>query len=145
MINATQTFESFVKSGERIVLLFAAGVLTVASGCDRPSDQPLLAPVSGVVTLDDKPAAGKKVIFSPEGGRPSIGTTDKQGYYELMYTNKWEGAIVGPHEVTVSTPVPARDGVPYRENIPAQYNLKTTLTANVEDRDNVINLELKSK
>ncbi|MGD9857791.1 MAG: hypothetical protein AB7U20_22840 [Planctomycetaceae bacterium] len=119
-------------------------LLCVSAGCDRPSDQPNLAPVTGVVTLDNQPLAGKDVIFAPEGGRPSIGTTSELGEYKLMYTNKWEGAIVGPHKVTVSTPVPAREGDPYEENIPTRYNIDSTLTAEVKDGKNVIDFELTS-
>lgn len=107
---------------------------------------PPLAPVTGVILLDGKPAVGKQVIFSPEGGRPSIGTTNEQGEYQLMYTVKWEGAIIGNHKVTISTPVPDFDGAPYHEDIPAHYttDAETPLTAEVKDEDNVINFDLKS-
>ena len=45
-------------------------------------------PVTGVVTMDGKPLPGVRVIFSPaEGGRAnSVGTTDTEGAYSLVYT-----------------------------------------------------------
>jgi hypothetical protein len=121
-------------------------VLLVANvGCDRPSDQPPLAPVRGVVTMDGNPLAGKNVVFSPQGGRASMGKTNENGEYELMYTNRWEGAIIGPHDVTILTPGPEVEGMPYQENVPFKYNVNTILKAEVEDKANVIDFELESK
>jgi hypothetical protein len=125
--------------------VLAAVLLVVSSGCDRPSDQPPLAPVSGVVTMDGKPLAGKNVVFSPKEGRASMGRTNENGEYKLMYTNRWEGAIIGPHDVTILTPGPEVEGMPYQENVPFKYNVNTILKAEVEDTDNVIDFKLESK
>jgi hypothetical protein len=135
------TLDINAKSGAAIWLLCAL----CASGCNTPSDQPELAPVSGVVTLDGKPLANKTVIFTPPTGRPSMGTTNEEGEYELRYTMTIEGAIIGTHDVTITTP---RDeynpGI--RETIPRKFNSESTLTAVVEDKwENTIDFDLKSE
>ena len=76
-------------------------VLTVGCG-GPPSDQPDLGEVSGKVTVDGTALANATVTFTPTGkGRPSTGTTDSEGYYELMYTLEASGAAMGEHVVTI--------------------------------------------
>ena len=79
-------------------------VMTISLGCDGgASDLPDLGTVTGTVTVDGKPAADLTVGFAPEGGgRPSTGTTDAQGKYELMYNATNMGAKVGKHSVSLS-------------------------------------------
>lgn len=88
---------------QRYVL--AVGVLSLLflSACGS-SDRPPLARVSGTVTLDDKPLEGARVTFTPAEGRPSTGTTDSEGKYELQYAVDAMGASVGEHTVTVEPP-----------------------------------------
>ena len=70
-------------------------------GCGR-SDIPELGTVSGVVTLNNEPLANAIVNFSPQAaGRPSTAETDASGRYSLLYLTDIEGAVVGPHAVTV--------------------------------------------
>ena len=128
---------------------FHGGVLILlgllGSGCNTPSDQPELAPVSGVVTLDGKPLANKTVIFTPPTGRPSMGTTNEDGEYELRYTMTIEGAIIGNHDVTITSPRDEYDPS-WRETVPRKFNSESTLTAEVEDKwQNTIDFHLKSE
>lgn len=80
------------------------GVLLV--GCDSG---PKLAPVSGVVKLDGKPYANAMVSFQPiasgstDPGKGSVGGTDEQGRFVMMYDGTKKGAIVGRHRVRIST------------------------------------------
>ncbi|MGH7200536.1 MAG: hypothetical protein ACREJB_08020, partial [Planctomycetaceae bacterium] len=63
-----------------------------------------------------------------ETGRPSTGTTDEDGHYELGYSLDAEGAMIGKHVVRITTGRPAdedEDGNPtaaVREKVPVEYN-----------------------
>ena len=131
-------------TNRRITLLVA--LICAVVGCSQ-GDLPDLAPVSGVVTLDGKPLGNKQVIFMPENGRPSMGETDEDGAYELSYTAQIKGAIIGHHAVTITTPPPNQgDGnlKGYKETVPAKYNSKSELKAEVESGRNTLNFELKT-
>jgi hypothetical protein len=65
-------------------LLLAAAGLAALSGCGGPS----MAPVKG------------RVMFK-EPGKPAVGFTDENGYYELSTFKPLDGAIVGGHRVSV--------------------------------------------
>ena len=121
--------------------LFMFGSLCSVVGCGQSG--PELAPVSGVVTLDGKPLAGKTVGFTPDDGRrSSVGFTDEDGRYEMYYTAQRKGALLTKHIVTIYTPEDAYP--PARENVPAKYRINTELSAVVEDANNKFDFELKS-
>lgn len=70
-----------------------------------------VAPVSGVVTLDDQPLGGASITTQPIGqgtrtpGPGSFATTDAQGHFELeLVKPARKGAIVGQHRVMISQP-----------------------------------------
>ncbi|MFK7777797.1 MAG: hypothetical protein QM501_06695 [Gimesia sp.] len=113
-----------------------------------PSDQPELAEVTGVVTLDNKPLEGVLVQFSPAEGRGSQSMTDSEGNYDLTYVYPTKGAKIGEHKVTIETP-PVDDSDPdapkVKELVPAKYRVDSTLTADVKAEDNQINFHLTSK
>lgn len=122
--------------------------LVLIGGCGGggASDQPDLARVSGTVTLDNKPLANATVRFYPQDGRPSSGQTDSQGRYELIYLAGTKGAVLGEHEVRITTADDDEDplGLQNTETVPAIYNKQTTLKQTVEKKDNVIDFTLKS-
>jgi hypothetical protein len=61
-----------------------------------------LLPVSGQVTLDEKPVAGAAVLFQTVAGGPvASAVTDDDGRYTLMTANR-KGAVPGEHKVTVT-------------------------------------------
>ncbi len=128
-------------------------------GCGGSSDQPELGEVTGTITLDGKPLSGVAVVFQPENGRPARGMTDANGKYELTYIRQTKGSKVGPNRVeiapseegeseesegsdTVNANLPARQST--KAKIPARYNLKSELNAEVKPGKNTFDFELKS-
>ena len=80
-------------------------ILAVTVGC---SSGRKIVPVSGVVTVDDKPARNVIVSFQPLGaendqnpGRGSTATTDENGRYSLIYDGERPGALTGKHRVRI--------------------------------------------
>lgn len=117
-------------------------LLVAVLGCSR-SEYPL-GPVSGVVTLDGKPLSGARVGFEPirrgEGpnaGPGSYGTTDAEGRYRLKTIDGDTGAVVGRHNVRLSTfrgeVIPGRDEVKVVvvEKVPDRYIQTGALTFEV--------------
>ena len=137
----------------RVVVLLVCGII-LCDGCSSgPDDVPETGTVTGTVTLDGTPLAEALVIFQPESGRTSAGTTDSTGKYELDYTSTLKGAKLGKHTVSITTfkapegnleTKEAQKEVP-KEKVPAQYNKDTTLTAEVKAGENTIDLDLQSK
>jgi len=85
--------------------LFVLLGLASLVGCDSG---PSLVPVSGVVTLNDKPLTSGTVIYHPDKakgnkfGGLSVGEINDKGEYTLQ-TNGKPGAPVGPCKVTVTS------------------------------------------
>ncbi|MCA9014015.1 MAG: hypothetical protein KDA77_01675 [Planctomycetaceae bacterium] len=141
-----------VAASWRISFLFTF-LCIIAAGCSNtPGDQPDLGTVTGTVTLDEKPLAGVMVVFSPESGRSSMGTTDDAGKYELVYVGDTRGAKIGMHKISITTAQTdsseeegGAGAAPFKETIPAKYNTKSTLTEEVKAGDNVFDFKLTSK
>ncbi|QDT63322.1 DUF4198 domain-containing protein [Calycomorphotria hydatis] len=125
------------------------GFLVLAAGCSNV-DLPELAEVRGTVLLDGKPVPDAQVVFAPQGGRPSQGTTDSEGKFTLTYSNNATGAIPGQHFVQISTfksisKADSEETITTPELIPAKYNEETTLTRTVEPGINDFTFELDSE
>jgi hypothetical protein len=122
----------------RIVAVFALYLVlgTALLGCGRGGR---FAPVSGTVTLDEKPLADAYLIFQPVNGAPdqiSQGQTDATGAYTLAGVDGREGALVGPHQVRITTIPPnamedERSPLP-KDRVPAKYQYEP-LTYDVPD------------
>jgi hypothetical protein len=132
----------------------AIASLPVLAGCSSaPADQPPLGRVRGRVTMDGQPLAGVDIVFSPAKGRPSMATTDSTGRYDLFYINTTKGAKVGPHKVFIRPAETSPDEVPGdgskpaapRPVVPAKYNKRSELTAEVKAGGNTIDFALESK
>ena len=136
--------------------------LMLAGCAGRPADYPETAPVRGVVTLDGKPLTGASVNFVPAAGRSSAGMTDDDGRYELSYTGRIKGAMLGSHRVMLSKRVPdsayemspqekemLANGdyfLPLVEMLPERYRgSESELSAEVESGRNVIDFKLTSE
>lgn len=121
--------------GQSAFVLFAL-LAAVAAGCGGSGEQ-TVAPVSGVVTLDSKPLPGVTVLFQPAAGPQtvtagpgSIGVTGPDGRYVLETIEaRKKGAIVGKHNVTLSTaqgdPNDDRAAAGSKEVIPANQRTRT--------------------
>ncbi len=79
--------------------MFAFALLPLA-GCGQ-SDRPPMGQVQGTVLLHGKPLASADIVFRPDKGRVSYGTTDANGHYDLIYLRQDHGAIVGKHTVQI--------------------------------------------
>jgi hypothetical protein len=132
----------------------------LSAGCGRSA---VLVPVSGVVTLDEKPLEGASVAFMPDaGGKPmsadyvgSQGKTDANGRYSLttMEAEPRAGALLGKHRVTI-TLMPAEEAQPdagpasrrVPQKLPAKYNIDTQLECIVPRHGRTdANFDLQSK
>lgn len=105
--------------------------LLLITGCDK-STGPELGQVKGRVTLNGQPLEGARIIFWPGEGRPSVATTDGAGRYELRYTTNQNGALVGNHQVRISTAIPLPDDTTAKEVVPAEFNTNSTLVREVK-------------
>jgi hypothetical protein len=147
---------------------FALAALTipVTLGCGSKSETlPQLVPVSGTVTLDDKPLTGATVHFVPDGdstGAESTGITDGNGKYEL-HTREGNasktGAVPGKYRVWFSRligpdgkPVPADSETPpadlgARESLPPRLSdpLKSDERVEVSGSGGTIDFKLSKK
>lgn len=92
------------------------GLLLLATGCGSAAanSTPDLIPVTGLVTLDDKPIAGVTVMFNPfQGtrGTGAYGATDAEGRYKLLHRSEHDGCQEGEYGVTF-TKIIQPDGSP---------------------------------
>lgn len=116
-------------------------VILACVGCG-PSGPPL-ATVEGTILVDGNPMQGLFVEFQPEGGSPSIGETDEQGFYRLRFSRERWGAEVCDHKVRIMADEDGggRNG---RDRLPPKYNAKTELQREVKAGRNVIDFELET-
>ncbi len=113
----------------------------VAGGCSKSGDRPDLGEVTGVVTLDGEPLANASISFTEPGFRSSVGKTDSEGRYELIYIRDIKGAAVGTHTVRIKCFAEPGQHV---KQVPRKYNDESELTQEVKPGQNVINFNLKS-
>lgn len=122
--------------------------LLMSLGCGSgPDDQPQVAPVQGVITVNGQPRENLQIMFTPEKGRPSMGTTNENGEYTLTYLRDIEGAMLGKHTVqisamNVSTSDKVTNPKPLKDAIPAEYNTRSKLVVNVAPGDNSLDFQL---
>jgi len=140
----------------RLLLLVAALSLLGNIGCGS-GGIPGHKAVSGTVTLDGQPLDQGLIQFQPQGSGGVNGSARiEAGKYALP---EGGGLPVGSYKVAISsTNAPAATSsdpmeamnqagkAKAVERIPAQYNVKTTLTATVtEEGEQVFPFDLKSK
>ena len=111
------------------------------------SNAPELGYVEGTVTLEGTPLAGATLTFQPEEGRPSTGTTDEKGDFELLYTSSEYGAKIGKHRVTITTYNEGGeddpDDKPQPEKVPAKYQGKDAPIKHVKEGRQTIDFALE--
>lgn len=110
------------------------GMTGFLAGCGGGSTVPKLAPVTGTVSIDGKPAAGVTVAFNPTGSTKStggMGVTGPDGKYQVVHRSGEAGIEPGSYAVTFSrmmqadgSPLPAGTSpldVDAQETIPDQF------------------------
>lgn len=121
--------------------VLAATVFALGTGCGGEVE---MAPVQGVVTLNDKPVGNVLVVFQPEAKpgeieaptRPSMATADELGRYQLSTKVKGDGAAVGVHSVSIAA---ASGEEPPPGRLPYGY------TVTVKSGENAIDLPLEPR
>ncbi len=113
-------------------------------------DEVELGDAHGVVTIDGKPTKDLTIRFVPiGGGRSARGRTDENGYYEMLYSARASGALVGPVRVEITAAEETTDAAGNShmkpETILERYNVNSELTAEVGSGDNSFDFDLKSK
>jgi hypothetical protein len=136
---------------QRFSPVFCVILILSLTGCGGGGEPiPELAQVTGVVTMDGAPLDGAKIIFEPQQSadkarrRASSATTESDGSYTLQYNSDASGATPGSHKVLISK-MPDDPEQAGEQLIPAKYNNKTELTAEVKEGDNSFDFDLKSK
>ena len=91
----------------RSTALVAGALACCLFGCNSGN---VYVPVSGVVTLNDKPYKNASVNFQPIAGdqntapgRASFGYTDENGRFTLKSVDGQSGATPGKHLIRIST------------------------------------------
>ena len=90
---------------------------------------PKLAEATGTVLMKGAPLEGARVQFIPTTGASSVGMTDAQGKFTLMYNGKTPGVVPGNNIIKISK----MTGEAGDELVPAKYNASTKLYLEVKD------------
>ena len=121
------------------------GLGCLIAGCNGG---PQLGAVEGTVRLDGEAVEAASLIFQPDSGPPSMGTTDAEGHFEIMFEKGRPGAVVGQHKVRIQTYRfgLSEDRTPQitPERIPAKYNRETELSREVVAGRQTIDFDLTS-
>ena len=121
--------------------------IVVFVGCGGGQDGPEQYSVTGTVTLDGKPLPEGMIAFEadpPDGKAPDHATITNGGYSAEVSEGKKKVQIT--HKVTEMVPMGDTKMEMENETIPAQYNVRSKLSADVKaDTENTFYFELKSK
>src|SRR5262249_37913654 len=119
----------------RVLFLVVVAGAAFLAGCE-----PTLAPVKGRVTCNGKPVAEAQITFDPvpknegdrDAGKPGTGFTDAAGNDRLTTFHAGDGALVGPHRVSVVLD----------NTNPARCTREKRLTWEVKPGTNQVDIEL---
>lgn len=136
---------------QRFNSVFCVILILALTGCGGGGEPiPELAQVTGIVTMNGTPLSNAKIIFEPQQAsdkarrRASSATTKSDGSYTLEYNSDASGATPGSHKVLILK-MPDNPDDAGMQLVPAKYNDKTELTAEVKTGENSFNFDLKSK
>lgn len=144
----------------RYWMLGASMALAIGSiGCDTAPranyERLALVSAGGTVTLDGQPLVGAVVTFhDPVDETFSYGLTDQSGYFALQLDSVMPGVTPGTKVVRISTSrqIPGLttsadgedpDGPRSTEQVPDQYDSKTTLQVEVTPQQTRYDFHLK--
>jgi len=127
----------------------AAGIALLAAlaGC---ASQTKIALVAGTVSMNGQPLPQAMVEFQPDFGAPSYGYTDAEGRFELSYQPHQAGALVGKHQVRITTAGEKTDprtdcARQTPEIVPESYNEQTELVVEVVPGKNQVDLRIEGR
>jgi hypothetical protein len=128
---------------EKAIRFALLAVCLLPAGCGSSGSSDIVK-ARGTVTYHHQPLPDVSVTFLPDHGRPANGKTDAAGRFVLSTLNLGDGAVLGPHKVsiatTVATPMPgtpeAKAAGHSAPSFPAKYSNPNSsgLTAVVEAR-----------
>lgn len=137
------------------VAMLAVCLSMTGCGASAVKDQPELGTVRGTISLEGTPLPGVSVTFQPVDGRPASGVTNTEGEYELVYIRNTMGCKTGTCHVSIANDAEVADELEQEGDgfeqvvsdtasveIPAKYNTKTELTANVQPGENTFDFDL---
>ncbi len=132
----------------RMVSISFVGLLTMIVGCPAGSGGPATYSVSGTVKFDGQPVKTGDIQFEPEtpGQAPDAGQIVNGSYTLKAKAGKKKVKITASRDIPGKTTKGAmgEDIVAKEDFIPANYNSKTELTAEVKaSGTNSFNFELK--
>ena len=121
-------------------------LLLLTAGCGGSDGDVERSEVSGSVTYAGKPIEDGQIRFVPEEG--TVGPVSAAPIANGKYTIDAKGGVpVGAHRVEIeayqvdekagSEEIPGVEGPPRKQYIPAKYNQKTELKADVDDSGQV--------
>ena len=139
---------------KRRILPIGGGILVVGGLCyllfsmmANDPDVPLLANVSGTITLDGKPLPNATVNFEPVTDKKvvqqlggSVGRSDNEGVYNLTYPGGHDGAVLGMHTVRIN-----KTDTQGLEVLAKKYHLQSQMKHEVKAGSNTIDLDLRSE
>jgi hypothetical protein len=115
--------------------------LFLIAGCGKSGPQ--IAPVHGRVTLAGQPLASADIRFQPDGPeRPSVGSTDSDGRYELIFKRGQPGAVVGQHTVRIWVSAEVVRNPPI---IASRFDTKSELRREVKSGDNEFDFDVTTE
>jgi hypothetical protein len=134
--------------GSRLALL----AIMSGTGCGEPSDKFPREPVRGTVIFDGKPLKSGTIVFLPTSvpAETQAGGMIQHGVYDIP---RREGPVPGVYTVVITASVsnatvpagaPGNELPIPRQPVPAKYNIKSGLKADVKKGgDNQFNFDLK--
>jgi hypothetical protein len=141
----SSTPKRFARAGAAVVCMAA---IALGAGCGNSNRK--TAPVEGTITYKGKPVPHGTVMFQPDDGPAATGEI-QNGRYVLTTDPDGDGAVLGKHKVTVisledqSARLPEDRAPLLPAVVPLKYSFpdRSGLTATIEDKNNVINFDLK--
>jgi hypothetical protein len=140
-----------------ITLLGMLALISALAGCGGAAQGLRRAPVRGTIRLDGQPIEQGYISFYPirQTKGPIVGVQISNGEFKV---SKSKGPVVGWNRLVISSKRKSGKKIPMGsphppdvmtdeivEAVPARYNTDSTLEHEIENRKNVIDLDLVSK
>jgi hypothetical protein len=91
--------------------------------------------------MDGKPVENIIVVMKPESGRPAMVRSNKEGFYDIEYTQDEKGTKLGPTTVSLEWPLGENGGFA----VPVQFGGMTTLKLDVKPGKQTFDIKMTSE